>query len=139
MFANVRQHFILSSARDPKRRPKRSLFDWLPCIRTYVYLSGPICNHMCIGARVHPHRVKGLLSVLNVPIRRRRREIASERANIDGSRKNVKSHLTRYSVSYIRRPIKKDRERKSSHGSKNSHWNYVTSSFLNKSHYTLLN
>lgn len=88
MFADVRQHFILSSARDPKRRAAQKISLRLASMHsyTYVYLSGPMCSHKTceMGARVHPHKVKELLSG-PIRIKRKRTEIASERANIDGS------------------------------------------------------
>lgn len=70
MFADVRQHFILSSALSVEKTQKisysfsLSLFDWLPRIRTYVYLSERVFvkTHVCV--EIHAHRVEEL----SVPI-----------------------------------------------------------------------
>lgn len=43
MFADVRQHFILSSDPKEKKARKISPVDWLPRTRTHIY-AGPTCN-----------------------------------------------------------------------------------------------
>lgn len=87
MFAEVRQHFILSSARSVEKAPKNfslSLSASLRLASTHLYVCiferAGVCTswkHMCGCACGSTHRVEEL----SVPIRRRRRKRNSERGS----------------------------------------------------------